>query len=134
MSGFLDDREHAAENRFAHDEELHFLAHRRAFHTLGTWAAECMELDQPAAQAYSGKIVDAFIGGLRDDQILLTVQNDLEQAGKPALSTTAAAKLAQANAQAIGELTGRAPQRPLGRPAETVHHAHWIDASLSWRD
>ena len=134
MSGFLDDREHAAENIFAHTEELRFLAHRRAVQALGAWAAECMELDVPAALAYSGRIVDAFIGGTRQDQILLTVQSDLERAGKPALSMTAAAHLAQATAQAIDELAGRALPRPFGRPVKAVHRTHPIDASLSWRD
>ena len=134
MSGFLDDREHAAENLYAHEEEIRFLAHRRAIRSLGAWAAECMGFDEAAAQAYSAKVVDAFIGGSREDQILLTIQSDLERAGKPALSTNAATKLAQATAQATDELAGSAPPRPLGRPAKAVHHAHPIDASLSWRD
>ena len=114
MSRFLDDREYAAENLFVRDEELRFLAHRRAFEALAAWATECISLDADAAARYETKLVDAFLAGVREEQILMMVQTDLEHAGKPALSTTAMTTLAQAKAQAIDELHGRVGPRPTG--------------------
>ena len=134
MSGFLDDREHAAENLFAHNEERLFLAHRAGVRDLALWAAEAMALKPEQGDAYAGKLVDKLVSGTRDDQILVIVQTDLERAGKPALSTTAGTVLARAVALANDELSGRIPPRPLGRPAAEAHPTHPIGASLSWRD
>lgn len=134
MSGFLDDREHAAENLFAHNEERLFLAHRAGVRDLALWAAEAMALRSDQREAYAGKLIDKLVSGTRDDQILVIVQTDLERAGKPALSTTAGTVFAQAVATASDTLSGRIPPRPLGRPAAEAHHTHPIGASLSWRD
>lgn len=132
MSRLLDEREHAAEGLFAHDEELRFLARRRAIEALSAWATEAMSVEGEAAAGYETRLVDAFVSGTPEDRILAQVQTDLERAGKPALSTTAATVHAQALAQATDELHGRVAPQP--RPAQPAHHYHPIDASLSWRD
>ena len=134
MSGFLDDREHAAENLFAHNEERLFLAHRAGVRDLGLWAANEMRLDPEQRDAYADKLVEALISGVRDDQILAIVQTDLERAGKPALSTTAGVVLAKAVALANGELSGHTVLRPVEHATAKAHPTHRIGASLSWRD
>ena len=131
MSRMLRDREDAAETLFAHDEELRFLARRRAVETLGSWATEAMALTADAAARYQARLVDAFVSGAPEDRLLAQVQTDLERAGKPALSTTAVTFHAQALAQATDTLYGRiAPQPQTARP---MHSYHPLDATLGWR-
>ena len=133
MSRFLDKREQAAEGLFAHDEELRFLAHRRAVRSLASWGAECMGLEADATYKYETNLVAAFVAGASDERLAMRVASDLERAGKPALSTTASTVLAQAIALASDAVHGRvAPDPAPRRPLEP--HYHLFDATLSWRD
>ena len=133
MTGLFDEREHAAENLFAHEEELRFLAHRRAILSLGAWAAECMGLSAEAGRHYEAGLVDALVAGTLEERIVAEVQTDLERAGKPALSTTVGTVLSQAIAQATDELQGRAKPRPKD-VAVRARHAGTLNAALGWRD
>lgn len=134
MSGFLDDREHAAENLFAHNEELLFLAHRAGVRDLALWAADAMDLEPVQRDTYAVKLIDALVSGVGDEAILTIVQKDLEGAARAEAARKAAGVLTQAVARAAGELSGRTVPPPLGRPAAEAHTTRPIGASLSWRD
>lgn len=135
MTRLFEEREYAAENLFAHDEELRFLAQRRAIHGLGAWAAECMAMNAEAALIYEGKLVDAFVAGTLESAIVAQVQTDLEHAGKPALSTTVGTVLAQATAEAIEDLRGHgAPARPTEVNAARARRVAAPHAFWGWRD
>lgn len=135
MTRLFEEREYAAENLFAHDEELRFLAQRRAMHSLGAWAAECMAMSPEAALDYEGRLVDAFIAGTLESAIVAQVQTDLEHAGKPALSTTAGTVLAQATAAAIEGLRGhKASAPPTEAHAVRAHRAAAAHDFWGWRD
>jgi len=53
----LDDREHAFENLFAHDEELRFKAVVRRNKLLGLWAAGLLGKSGEEAAAYAAEVV-----------------------------------------------------------------------------
>lgn len=107
MSGLFDDRERAAESAFVHEEELSFVAHRRAIEALATWASESMGLNPEAARLYRAGLVDSVVANMRDEQIVERVQTDLERAGKPAMTTQVGVVLSRATASAIDALRGK---------------------------
>ena len=53
----LQKRKQAAENKFAHDEELLFKSTARRNKLLGLWAAEKMGISGPEADAYAREVV-----------------------------------------------------------------------------
>jgi hypothetical protein len=66
----FDDRERAAEAKFAHDEEFQFRANARRNKLLGLWAAELLGRKGEAAQAYALEVVKAdFEGKASADEI-----------------------------------------------------------------
>lgn len=134
MSGFLDDREHAAENLFVHNEEMLFLARRAGVRDLARWAADAMGLAEAQRDTYVATLIDTMVDGSGDAAILQVVTKDLEAAGRGSDAADAARVLSQAVALAGDELSGRRPRQPLGRPASQTPKTHPIGASLSWRD
>ena len=56
MSGF-DDKEKAAENKYAHDREAQFKMHARAHKIVGLWAAGRMGLSGKPAEEYAISLV-----------------------------------------------------------------------------
>jgi hypothetical protein len=122
MAGLFNERERTAENIFAHDEELRFLARRRGFEVLAAWAAESMELSEEDRSRYTLRIVGDFVSGVPEQRLMSTIQTDLERAGKPALSTSVGTVLAQAVADAT-----LAQRGPLGPPTSkaTDPRAEW---------
>ena len=55
----FDDREHAFENKFAHDAEMQFKAEARRNKLLGLWAAELMGKSADDAADYAKEVVRA---------------------------------------------------------------------------
>ena len=134
MSGFLDDREHAAENLFAHNEELLFLARRAGVRELALWVAREMGLEASKTDTYAVTLIDSFVSGVGDKAILTLVRTDLDAAGKAAASAQAAALFSRAVALASDDLSGRVAPKSAERHGAPVARTHPIGASLSWRD
>ena len=124
MAPLFVERERAAEGIYIRDEELRFFASRNGLRTLATWAGESIGLEAADIQAYGQRLVDAFVAGTPEDQIMRSVQTDLERAGKPALSTHVGTVLAQAVAQAA-ETLRHGPAREPGTPPATDPREEW---------
>ena len=64
----FDEREHAFEAKFAHDEEMQFRAEARRNKLVGLWAAELLGKSGAEAEAYAAEVVGADIEepGLED--------------------------------------------------------------------
>lgn len=77
MPGF-DDRKKAAENKFAHDQELMFKAGARRNKLLGLWAAEKMGLTGAEADAYAKEVVKSDFAEAGDQDVFNKVRADLD--------------------------------------------------------
>ncbi len=66
----FDDREKAAEGKFAHDEQAHFKALARRDKLVGLWAAEQMGLKGGAAEAYAKSIILADLEEPGDEDVV----------------------------------------------------------------
>ena len=75
------DRERAAEAKFAHDEEMHFRVHARRNRLVGTWAAERMGLSAVEAEAYAKSVVQADFEESGDEDVVRKLLGDLTSAG-----------------------------------------------------
>jgi hypothetical protein len=79
----FDQREHAFEEKFGHDEELKFKARARKNKMLGLWAAGLMGKTGEAAESYARDIVMADFEKPGDHDVVHTLMHDLAAAGKP---------------------------------------------------
>jgi len=77
MSSF-DDREHAFENKFAHDEQVDFAVEARCAKLFGLWVAEQIGLKDGDAKTYALQIVEANLDEAGFGDILKRVRADLE--------------------------------------------------------
>lgn len=77
MTSF-DDRQRAAEAKFAHDEELEFRANARRNKLLGLWAAELLGKTGDAAQAYALDVVKSDFEEAGHEDVVRKVAADLE--------------------------------------------------------
>ena len=91
MSTF-DDREHAFEAKFAHDEEMNFKAQARANKLLGLWAAEMMGKSGDEAAEYAKEVIRADFEEAGHEDVVRKVLADLD--GK-ADAETIRAKMAE---------------------------------------
>ena len=133
MGSMFDERERAAEGIFIRDEELRFLARRRGVEGLAAWAADSMAMDEDSKRGFSRRLVDLFLAGVPEHELVEIAQTDLERAGKPALSTNAATVLAQAIADATMTLKGRAPLAVAsGEPRAMFEHPARPAHSWGW--
>lgn len=66
----FDDREKAAEGKFAHDEQAHFKALARRDKLVGLWAAEHLGLKGAAAEAYAKSIILADLEEPGDEDVV----------------------------------------------------------------
>ena len=73
----FDDREHAFENKFAHDAEMQFKAEARRNRLLGLWAAELLGKTGDAAAAYATEVVKADFEEAGDEDVYRKVSGDL---------------------------------------------------------
>lgn len=78
----MDDREHAFESKFAHDEELRFKAMARRNKLLGLWAANLLGKSGDEAADYAKDVVAAEFQAAGDD-VFRKVRDDLDAAGIP---------------------------------------------------
>lgn len=73
----FDDREHAFEAKYAHDEEMNFRAVARRNKLLGLWAAELMGKTGEAAAAYALEVVKADFEEAGHEDVVRKVKADL---------------------------------------------------------
>ena len=100
----FDDREHAFENRFAHDEELRFKAVSRRDRLLGLWAAGLMGKSGDEADAYARDIVRADFAEHGDEDVMRKLEADLAgRADRAAIRERMDALLAEAERHVMNE-------------------------------
>ncbi|MGN6550166.1 MAG: DUF1476 domain-containing protein [Pararhizobium sp.] len=78
---FMDEREHAFENLFAHDEELRFRSVVRRNKLLGLWAAELLGKTGSDADEYAKAVIAADFEEAGDEDVFRKVRADLDAAG-----------------------------------------------------
>jgi hypothetical protein len=77
----FDEREHAFEAKFAHDEEMAFRVTARRNKLLGQWAAAQMKLTPEETDAYSKAVVQAEFEEAGDEDVVRKLLGDLTAAG-----------------------------------------------------
>lgn len=82
MSTF-DEREHAFENKFAHDAQMQFKAEARRNKLLGLWAAELMGKSGAEADAYAKEVVKADFEEAGYEDVVRKVAADLGDKSNP---------------------------------------------------
>lgn len=82
MTSF-DDREKAAENKHAHDQEFQFKAVARRNKLLGLWAARKLGKSATDADNYAKSVVISDFAEPGDDDVLRKVLNDFKTANVP---------------------------------------------------
>lgn len=75
------DREKAAENKYAHDQERAFKVKARRTKLMGLGAARHMNLSGAAADDYAKSLIAATISSNEDDDIVAQVKADLSARG-----------------------------------------------------
>jgi hypothetical protein len=106
----FDEREHAFEEKYAHDEELRFKARVRRDKLLGLWAAEKIGKTGPVAEDYAASLVVAEIRKDSTDQIIKTIRADFDQAGIAIPDVEIHKKMSELFAAAVNEITKPAAQ------------------------
>ncbi|MEZ5779520.1 MAG: DUF1476 domain-containing protein [Paracoccaceae bacterium] len=76
----FDDREHAFEAKYAHDEEMKFKADARRNRLLGLWVAELLGKSGEDAAEYAKEVVMSDFEEAGDEDVFRKVSGDL--AGK----------------------------------------------------
>ncbi len=74
----FDNREKAAESKFAHDAEIEFRAEARRNKLLGLWAAEQLGKSGAEAEAYAKSVIDADLHEAGDEDVFRKVRADLD--------------------------------------------------------
>ena len=92
----FDDREKAAEAKFAHDADLNFKAEARRNKLLGLWAAELME--HPHPDAYAAEVVASDFEEAGDEDVFRKISGDLKTKGVAVSETDIRAKMAELRA------------------------------------
>jgi len=72
----FDEREHAFEQKFAHDQEIRFRVHAVRNRLLGQWAAQTLHLRPAEAEAYATSLAQADVARFHDDEIIKKVLGD----------------------------------------------------------
>ena len=101
----FDEREHAFEEKYAHDEELRFKARVRRDKWLGLWAAEKLGKTGPEAEDYAANLVVAEIRKDSAEQILKTIRSDFDSAGINISDREIRKKMDELFAAAVKEIT-----------------------------
>jgi len=73
----FNDKEKAAENKYAHDKELEFITHARAHKLLGLWAAGKMGLSGASAEEYAARLVKAELEKTDLHHVFEKIRHDL---------------------------------------------------------
>lgn len=77
----FDDRQRAAEAKFARDGEMAFRITARRNRLLGQWAATRMDLTPAEADAYATAVVQADFEQAGDDDVIRKIVGDVTAAG-----------------------------------------------------
>ena len=100
----FDDREHAFENKFAHDAEMQFKAEARRNRLLGLWAAELLGKTGDAAAAYAIEVVKSDFEEAGDEDVYRKVSGDLgDKADEATIRKQMADLMAKAKIQLMDE-------------------------------
>ncbi len=100
----FDEREHAYEAKFAHDEELSFKAKARRDRRFGAWVAAQLGLTGAPAEDYAIKVVRADLAHPGDKAIIETVLADLKSQGLATDERKLKVKLIDLMEEAVAEL------------------------------
>lgn len=104
MSTF-DDREHAFENKYAHDAEMMFKAEARRNKLLGLWAAGLMGKSAEDAADYAKEVVASDFEEAGDEDVYRKVSGDLgDLADEKTIRSTMVSLMAEAKAQVMSEV------------------------------
>ncbi len=82
MTAF-DDREHAFEAKFAHDEDMKFKAEARGNKLLGLWAADLLGKSGDDAAAYAIEVVKSDFEEAGHEDVVRKVAKDLGDIADP---------------------------------------------------
>jgi hypothetical protein len=74
----FDEREHAFENKFAHDAETDFKIQAKATKLLGNWAASKLNFDNNNTLKYATKLVESHINS-PEDAVIEFVANSFKE-------------------------------------------------------
>ena len=77
----FDNREHAFEDKFAHDAEMQFRVQARRNKLLGLWAARLMKLTDAEADSYAKSVVQADFEEAGDEDVVRKLLGDLNGHG-----------------------------------------------------
>jgi len=101
----FDDREHAFESKYAHDEEMRFRAEARRNKLLGLWAADLMGLTGDTAASYAKDVVRADFEEAGHEDVVRKVAADLGDKSDPdTIRAKMADLLVEAKAQIMNEV------------------------------
>jgi len=101
----FDDREHAFESKFAHDEEMRFRAQARRDKLLGLWAAGLLGKSGADADAYAKDVVKSNFEEAGDEDVFRKVSGDL---GDKASATTIRTRMVELMAEAKRQIMDEA--------------------------
>lgn len=77
----FDEREHAYENKYAHDREQDFKAIARRNKLLGLWAAQVLDIAEPERDAYARQVVLSDLEIPTDEDVVQKLLKDFKAAG-----------------------------------------------------
>ncbi len=77
----FNDREKAAENKYAHDKELEFRIHARRNRLLSQWAAAKMNISGAAAEDYTKAFIAETVNAHDDEHVVARVKSDFSAKG-----------------------------------------------------
>jgi hypothetical protein len=101
----FDEREHAFEEKYAHDEEIRFKARARRDKRLGLWAAEKLGKTGPEAENYAAGLVVAEMRKDSAEQIVKAIRADFDAAGINIPDREIHKKMDELLAAAVKEIT-----------------------------
>jgi hypothetical protein len=100
----FDKREEAFEAKFAHDEELRFLAIARRNKLLSAWVAGLSDLKGAEVGAYAATLIEPDFLGTNDERLILKIVADLKAKGIERTAQDVAAKSQELLARAVTEI------------------------------
>lgn len=100
----FDDREHAFENKYAHDAEMQFKAEARRNKLLGFWAAELLGKSGSDAEDYAKEVVKSDFEEAGHEDVYRKVSGDLgDKADENTIRAQMAALMVEAKRQLMAD-------------------------------
>lgn len=103
----FDEREHAFEAKFAHDEDMKFRVTARRNKLLGQWAAAKMHLTTAEADAYAKSVVQAEFEEHGDEDVVRKLLGDILAAGVETSDIEVRGALQRCAAEAMHQVMGQ---------------------------